>query len=131
MSGLSKMVSRVADMMAFGGRDMLLHDIVATERAKGFQIVRPGEAEWFPRSDWRKNSICSVSGNRVRIVLIEAHHQKSGALVRLIAALQERELVPVVVEPHPRLAQRLAAWGWKNRRHGAGDLAETIWYPRP
>jgi hypothetical protein len=124
-------VSRIVNLLALGGGSTLLDDICGLETRKGFKVVRPGDVPWLPRSDWKKSSICSIDDDRVRIVLIEAHYQKTGAFTRLIAALAERRLNPVVVEPHGRLAAKLKSWGWKHRRHGLGDDVENIWYPRP
>jgi hypothetical protein len=62
--------------------------IVEGERKRGFRVVRPGEAAWFRKSDWRAESVASVSGTLVRLVLIEALKPGTGAFTRTIAVMQ-------------------------------------------
>lgn len=122
--------SRLVNLLAFGGGNMLLHDIIELEKMRGFTVVRPGECDFFPLADWKPSSICSFDGTRVRIVLVEARAQKTGAFTRLVENIRDLNLTPIVVEPHSRLAAVLHRWGWKCRRHGHNDTTETIWYPR-
>lgn len=123
-------VTRLITQYAIGGGDAILSNIVNMEKDRGFIVVRPGEAEWFPAALWKKSSICSIAANRIRIVLVEAKQQKSGAFRLLVDQISDLDLVPVVVEPHDRLAVTLASWGWRHRRHGVGAECENIWYPR-
>lgn len=123
--------TRLVEQVAFAGGEALLGNIVSRERERGYKVVRPGDVDWLPTTLWKNSSICSIDGDRVRIVLIEARHQKSGAFRRLLGHIADMEMIPVVIEPHDRLAATLASWGWKRRRIGSGFDAETIWYPRP
>lgn len=132
--------TRLVNRLAIGGGGMLLDDICAMERARGHVVIRPGQSAWLPTSDWKDSTIVAIEyralrpgqlPNRARLVLLEAKQPRSGALTRLLRHLYELELSPVMVEPHDRLAAKLMEWGWKHRRVGHDDLAETIWYPRP
>lgn len=123
-------VTRLLNQVALGGAQMMLSNILIREKERGFKVVRPGDVEWFPQTLWKPSSILSIDGNRVRIVLIEAKHQKGGAFRRLLDDIADMEMVPVVVEPHDRLAAFLSSLGWRHRLHGAGDDRENIWYPR-
>lgn len=123
-------VSRVLERFALGGSAAIVSDIVKLERERGFTVVRPGEADWFPLALWKSSSVCSTDGNRVRIVLIDAAIPNRGAFRRLIYDIVEMDMIPVVVDPHDGLAATLASWGWRHRRVGQGFGAENLWYPR-
>jgi hypothetical protein len=124
-------LSRVINAMAFGGRDMVLAQILKMETDRGFIVIPVGSVDWLSPWVWHRNSVVSQDANRIRLVLLEALHQKQGAFTRLIDDLKECELIPVVVEPHDRLAHKLHTWGWRHRRIGVGVTAENLWYPRP
>lgn len=123
-------LSRIINQMAFGGRDMVLANLVKMETDRGFVVIPVGSVEWLSPWTWHRNSLVTRDGQRVRLVLMEALHQKQGAFTRLVADIQANELIPVVVEPHDRLAHKLHTWGWRHRRLGAGVTAENLWYPR-
>jgi hypothetical protein len=122
---------RLVTQFAIGGAEMMRANIIEREKERGFAVYAPGEVEWFPRCDWKDSSVISVTGNRVRIVLVEARTQKGGAFRRLLHAINEMQMVPVVVEPHDRLAAVLVGWGWRHRKVGVGFEGENVWYPRP
>jgi hypothetical protein len=124
-------MSRLLTQLTINGdRNAIPEHMADAERAQGYTVLRPGEVDWFTHNDWRPSSLLSISGNRVRIVLVEAKRQNGGAFRRLIDDIEALEMVPVVVEPHDRLALKLVSWGWKSRTHGQGDYRETVWYPR-
>jgi hypothetical protein len=124
-------VTRLINQLMLGGGERILDTVVEDELAKHFKVLRPGDVEWLSPREWKPSTIVALDGNRVRLVMLEAKAQKTGAFRRLIDCIIEMEMVPVVVEPHDRLALTLASWGWRHRRHGIGDRAETVWYPRP
>lgn len=98
------------------------------EELADYRVVWPGDVPWFPVADWIGES-CVVSigpGRRVRLLMLLARKPGGGAFRRMIAGLQAEALVPVVVEPSPRLQRLLESWKWRSRRTSRG----TIWYPR-
>lgn len=123
-------LNRIVNQVAFGGRDMVLSNVIAMETDRGFVRIPVGSVEWLSPWIWHRNSVVTQDGDRVRLVLLEALRQREGAFTRLVADILACELIPVVVEPHDRLARKLAAWGWRHRRLGVGFTSENIWYPR-
>src|SRR3954464_7187857 len=87
-------LSRVVNAMAFGGRDMVLAQILKMETDRGFIVIPVGSVEWLSPWIWHRNSVVSQDANRIRLVLLEALHQKQGAFTRLIDDLKECELIP-------------------------------------
>jgi hypothetical protein len=105
--------------------------MIAHERSMGFTIVRVGEADFLPASDWSPATIVSTDGARVRLVALLARNPGRGAFRRLVRALIERGFEPVVVEPIGLLAGHLEREGWRWRRIERGQQgAHVIWYPR-
>jgi hypothetical protein len=103
--------------------------IVESETARGFKVVRPGDAPWFRATDWRAESVASINGIRARLVLLHAFNERAGALTRTLAAIGDAGLMPVVVEPTRELGAALARRGWKPRQEGSTfEDRETIWY---
>jgi len=39
--------------------------IIEGERKRGFSVIRPGDAPWFRKSDWKAESVASIDGNTV------------------------------------------------------------------
>jgi hypothetical protein len=124
-------LNRIVNQLALGGRGMVHANIIKMETDRGFEIVPVGSVEWLSPYIWQRSSVVSRDGNRIRLVLLEAQRQKQGAFTRLVDDIQVEGLIPVVIAPHDRLAQKLHSWGWKCRRVGLGVEAEHIWYPRP
>jgi hypothetical protein len=105
--------------------------MIEHERNLGFTIVRVGEADFLPESDWLPGTIVSTDGARVRLVALLARKPGHGAFRRLVKALIERSFEPVVVEPFARLQDHLEREGWKRRRIERGQAgAHEVWYPR-
>jgi len=105
--------------------------IVEDETARGFKVVRPGQADWLPASDWRGASVASLDGDTVRLVLIHSHESGKGAMTRTLAAIVVAGLHPSVLEPTPELAATLRRRGWRGRVKNLpnGDH-ESVWTPR-
>ena len=102
--------------------------IVEDETARGYKVVRPGDASWLPITDWRPASVASIDGNTVRLVLIHSYESGKGAMTKCLAAIESAGLKSVILEPTPQLADALRRRGWRGRRRSLphGDH-ETIW----
>ena len=124
-------LNRIVNQFALGGRDLVLTStIIAMETERGFVRVPVGSVEWLSPWIWHRNSVVTRDDDRVRLVLLEALRQREGAFTKLVADIQACGLIPVVVEPHDRLARKLEHWRWRHRRIGVGFTGENIWYPR-
>lgn len=102
--------------------------IVEDETARGFKVIRPGDAPWFSAEDWRAASVASIDGDTVRLVLIHSHESGKGALTRTLSAIEASGLRPTVLEPTPELADTLRRRGWKSREVRLLLDRETVWY---
>lgn len=100
------------------------------EAESGFMVIRPGEVDWLPLSDWDSMTIVSMQPPVVRLVAIWARIPDNGAFRRLCEALKAKGLVPHVVAPVPEMQERLRRWRW--RRHARGNWLdhEEWWTPR-
>jgi hypothetical protein len=123
-------LDQVINLLAFAGPAAMGQALIARERARGFTVVRPGDVEWLAPEVWTKRTIVAIDGRRIRLVALETRQPGRGALRRLITDIEAEGLIPVVVEPHERLARTLQAWGWKQRHCGSGDDLHTVWHPR-
>lgn len=104
--------------------------IAENEAAHGYEVVRPGQADWLPLDDWRPKCVCSIDGMFARLVLIDAKRPGTGALTRLLAALKAQSLIPCVVDPTAELARTLQRRNWKCRPHGSTfEDREDRWFP--
>jgi hypothetical protein len=130
MSELNSNLGRVAQLLEFGGPDTMGAEIITREKARGFKIVRPGDAAWFPVARWKARSIASLDGKRARLVALDAIVPGQGSLKAMIADIEKHGLIPVLVEPNRRLSNSLERWGWHRRLRGFSSDRETIWYPR-
>lgn len=124
----SALVEVVKRILA-GGYDPVTA-IVEDETERGFKVIRPGEASWFPASDWRAASVAAIDGETVRLVLIHSHESGKGAMTRMLAAIAAAGLKPTVLEPTPQLADTLRRWGWKPRDVRLLLDRETVWSPK-
>lgn len=102
--------------------------IVESETARGFKVVRPGDAPWFRAAEWRPASVASIDGMKVRLVLLHAFSENKGALTRTINGIKAAHMIPVVVDPTRELGAALARRGWKPKECGTTfEDRETIW----
>lgn len=124
----SALVEVVKRILA-GGYDPVAA-IVEDETDRGFKVVRPGDAPWFPAADWRAASVASIDGNTIRLVLIHSHESGKGAMTRMLAAIEDAGLKPAVLEPTPQLADVLRRRGWLSREVRLLLDRETVWSPR-
>lgn len=105
--------------------------IVENETDRGFRVVRPGDAPWFPAGDWKPASVASIDGDTARLVLIDAIRPGTGALTLCLALIAKHGLSPAIIDPTAELAATLTRRGWEGRRTGATfDTRETVWRPR-
>jgi hypothetical protein len=123
----SALVEVVKRILA-GGYDPVAA-IVEDETDRGFKVVRPGDAPWFPVADWRPASVASIDRDTVRLVLIHSHESGKGAMTRMLAAINAAGLAPTVLEPTPQLADALRRRGWRSRDVRLPLDRETIWSP--
>lgn len=102
--------------------------IVESETARGFKIVRPGDAPWFRAADWRAASIASINGNKVRLVLLHAFESGKGAFTRTVSGIVEAGMTPTVIDPTPQFSSMLKRRGFKPRDEGTTfEDRETVW----
>jgi hypothetical protein len=105
--------------------------IVHAERERGFRVVRPGEAWWFRNYDWRPESVASINGATVRLVLIHAWNQSSGAFTGTVDAIIKFGYKPTVIDPTKEFAAMLTRRGWRGRLMGRSfETRETVWRPK-
>ena len=111
-----------------------IHNLIrADESAKGYRVVRPGDAPWLSKEDWRETIVVSVDGERVRLVLIHAKQPGRGAFTRLVDAVRGAGLIPCVMSPTKQLEdtlKRWKSWKWKRVERGVGMEREVWWEPR-
>lgn len=104
--------------------------IVESETARGFKVVRPGDAPWFRAADWRAASVASINGVYARLVLLHAFESGKGAMTRTIESIKAAQLIPAVIDPTRELAATLTRRGWKSRHEGSTfEDMETVWRP--
>ena len=118
---------RAIDEILADGYDPLAA-IVNGEKKRGFRVVRPGDEAWFRCGDWRIDSIASVHGNKVRLVLLHAFQSGKGAFTRTIKGIFDAGLIPTVIDPTPEFAAALKRRGWHGKLVGQSfETYETIW----
>lgn len=105
--------------------------IVADEKKRGYRVLRPGDVPWFLTDDWDSDSIASVSGTMVRLVLLNAHRPGTGAFTRTVSGMQGAGYKPIVLDPTPEFAAMLKRRGWRGKAVGHDfETRETRWRPR-
>lgn len=109
-----KLLDLVEKMLA-GGDPVAL--ILEGERARGFRIIRPGDAPWFRAGDWRPASIASVDGMYARLVLLHAFESDRGAFTRTVEGIRAAHLIPTVIDPTREFAAMLKRRKWVENTH--------------
>ena len=105
--------------------------IIAHEQKRGYRVIRPGDAPWFRANDWRAESVASVSGMQVRLVLLHGFENGKGTFTRTVKAIEAAGYKPSVVDPTPEFAAALRRRRWRGKRRGSTfENTETIWKPR-
>lgn len=97
------------------------------ERARGWTVILPGDVSWLPVEDWEPSVVVAQKGQAVRLVAVIA--RRPGSLTRLLAALNERDFIPHIVEPTREMRATLQRWGWRQHFEGSGYDAEEFWTP--
>lgn len=101
----------------------------AQEAARGFRVVAPGKEPWLPAEDWAESVVVSVDRDEVRLVAILA--KRPGSFRRLLAALNEAKLRPVVVGViGPIMPEIMKHLNWRCTVVGSGWEAEDQWRPQ-
>lgn len=104
--------------------------IVDGETARGFKVIRPGDAPWFRAADWRAASVASINGMKVRLVLLHSFQSGRGAMTRTIAGIKTAGLLPSIIDPTRELAATLTRRRWKSKYEGTTfEDRETVWTP--
>lgn len=104
--------------------------ITQAETARGYRVIRPGDAPWLPAADWKPASVASIDGSTVRLVLLDAIEPGTGALTRCLAMIALHGLTPAVIDPTRELAATLTRRGWTGRQVGSTfEDRETVWRP--
>jgi hypothetical protein len=105
--------------------------IVEGERKRGFRVVRPGDEPWFRIRDWRAESVVSIDGNTVRLVLIHAVREGRGTFTHTVQNIEKAGLLPSVIEPNREFAASLKRRGWVGKQVGRTfETRETVWRPK-
>jgi uncharacterized NAD-dependent epimerase/dehydratase family protein len=104
--------------------------LIAHEAARGFVVIRPGEVEWLPLTDWEPLTIVSQKGHVVRLIAIWARNPGTGAFRRLCENIKRDGSIPHVVAPMRDMQDRLKKWGWRRRTKGMGLDRQEWWTPR-
>lgn len=119
-----------------------LRDILSMDRKEIMTAILNGETgqgyfpvtwtePWLNRAEWSEWTIITMDDNRVRLVALDARIKGAGAFTRLVSAIREAGLIPVVVEPMGRLEDWCKKHGWKERMVGSGEYRQRLWYPKP
>jgi hypothetical protein len=117
----------ILEKIVVGGYDPV-EAIVESEQARGYRVIRPGDATWFPLSDWEPVSVSSINGDYARLVLLHAIVQGRGALTRALAAIEAGGLIAQVIDPTRELASTLRRRGWRGRKTGRSfEDREEVW----
>ena len=104
--------------------------IINSEKERGFRVLRPGDTPWFRAADWRQESVASVSGTMVRLVLLHAFPSGKGAFMRTVKGIQEAGYNPSVIDPTPEFAAALKRLMWRGKLVGRTfETRETVWKP--
>ena len=105
--------------------------IVKGEEKRGFRVVRPGGEPWFRAVEWRAESVASVSGDTVRLVLLHCFEEGKGAFTRTVKRIEDASLKPSVIDPTQEFAATLTRRGWRENKMGRSFATrETIWRPK-
>src|SRR6516164_8855455 len=110
----------VAAMLAAGGPAARICEI---EKALGHHVLPVGVTIpfAFDAKDWEPDSVVSLDGRRVRIVLITARTPGTGAFSRLVQNILRAGFKPVVVAPvGPEMPAILKHWGWRKAIERSG-----------
>jgi hypothetical protein len=106
--------------------------MMENELAAGFRLVQPGHAPFdFAEADWAfGQQVVSLDHDEVRLVIITARHPGHGSFRRLIDAIADAGLKPVVVEPiGATMPAIMARWGWSRSVKGTGFKRVEEWRP--
>lgn len=104
--------------------------IIKGERDRGFRVVRPGDANWFRAGDWRAESVASITGKTVRLVLLHGFQSGKGAFTRTVKAIEDIGFQPSVIDPTPEFAAALKRRHWRGKMMGRTfETRETVWRP--
>jgi hypothetical protein len=102
--------------------------IVQGEKKRKFRVVRPGDEPWFLATDWKADSVASIAGNKVRLVLLSAIDEGTGSFTRTVKAIEDAGFQPVVIEPTFGFAAALKRRGCRKRTVGSSfETFETTW----
>lgn len=105
--------------------------IVESEKKRGFRVLRPGDTPWFRATDWVHDSVASVSGTLVRLVLLHAFQSGKGAFTRTVKDAQDAGYKPTVIDPTQEFAAALKRRGWRGKKMGwSFETYETVWRPK-
>lgn len=125
------LIQAIADALSANPNYDPVKAIVDGEKKRGFTVIRPGDRDWFPASDWVRDSIVSTKGNIVRLVLLQAHESGKGALTRTLEKITAAGLIPAIIDPTPELAATLKRRGWRGRQTGRSFATyESEWRQR-
>lgn len=111
-----------ADLLAFVAQmkgKTAWQALADAELVRGYQLVPVGSVPWLPLSDWHPHDCVSLDGDEVRLVAIAARRPRSGALKRLLAAIDAAGLTPCIIAPMGVMPGILRRWGWEKTEIGS------------
>lgn len=84
----------------------------------------------FSSEDWDADTLLTLNGKDVRIVLTNAVRPGSGAFGRLVRSIQTAGFNPVVISPvGPYMPVIMEKWGWREYVVGSGFRRCREWRP--
>lgn len=99
------------------------------ERARGNEIIIPGEVDWLTADDWDPTVVVSRRKSEIRLIAILAKNQGRGAFRRLVVGIRSAGLTPVIIAPSIEMAATMRRWQWHRRYVGSGAEQEEQWLP--
>jgi hypothetical protein len=124
-----ELVDEIYAMLAAGGPAARVRQI---EEQRGHHVLPVGITVpfLFDAADWQPDSVVSLDGRRVRIVLVSARQPGSGALTRLVQRIALAGFAPVIVSPVGlTMPAILKHWGWRETVIGTGFDRSEEWTP--
>src|SRR6185369_10126381 len=109
-----ELLTILEQVFELGPYNMLLQ----CEKERGFEIVETGSVPWLPAADWPNDIVITQKGKEIRIVSIYAKRPGNGAFRRLITAIIQAGMVPVIVTPVHEMRDTMKRWGWKQKLTG-------------
>ena len=125
------LIRAIAEILSQDDKYDPITAIADGEKKRGYRVVRPDDEPWFRATDWHHESVASVHGNIVRLVLLHSFESGKGAFTRTVKDICDAGFIPAVIDPTPEFAEALKRRGWHGRKRGRSfETYETVWRQR-